>query len=169
MQKKFIIAVILAPVLFVVMLYILNEHSPRSHSEAAAVGSLRTINVSESLYAEQFPTLGFACALNKLGPNVEHKSTSDAADLIDPTLSDGTKSDYHFVIQNCIGTPVKKYQVIAVPLRWSKWDWVKHWWNDPGLRPSERFFCTDEKGVIVSAHNNIPETAEACLKNGIVL
>src|SRR5262249_1647914 len=58
-------------------------------NEASAVGSLRTINTAEVVYATAYPALGYASKLNQLGPNAAapDRPTPEHADLIDPSLA----------------------------------------------------------------------------------
>src|SRR5262249_1232177 len=65
------------------------QRSRMAANEASAVGSLRTINTAEVVYATAYPALGFASKLSKLGPNAAapDKPTPEHADLIDQSLA----------------------------------------------------------------------------------
>jgi hypothetical protein len=95
-------------------------------NEASAVGSLRTINTAEVVYATAYPKLGFASKLSKLGPNpaAPDKPTAEHADLIDQSLAgesctqDGwcSKSGYRFNLKGaCTSNPCIEYAVTATP------------------------------------------------------
>src|SRR5215467_329761 len=114
-------------------------------NEASAVGSLRTINTAEVVYASAYPTLGFAPKLSKLGPNrvAPDKPTAEHADLIDQSLAgenctpDGwcIKSGYRFNLKGA-GTskPCIEYAVTATPTE--------------ANRTGMRSFCSTSDGII---------------------
>jgi hypothetical protein len=88
-------------------------------NQAAAVGSLRTINTAESTYTGEYKA-GYSPTLAALGEPVGGSPPSaSAAGLIDPVLATGTKSGYTFTY-----TPgpkddaghIKSYTVTARPL-----------------------------------------------------
>ncbi|HLH10199.1 MAG TPA: DUF4190 domain-containing protein [Terriglobales bacterium] len=99
-------------------------------NEAAALGSIRTINTAEAAYASQHQDAGFTCSLNDL----------QAAGLLDEMLSGGAKSGYRFELAACDGTPVRHYTIIATPLQL----------NSTGIRA----FCFDETDLIKSMSND---------------
>jgi len=66
--------------------------------EAAAIGALRAINVAELSYQTTYPNKGFAPSLTALGGGENCTPSAEAACLLDPDLSTGTKSGYAFAI-----------------------------------------------------------------------
>ncbi len=116
----------------------------RSHmiaNEAAAVGSLRTINTECVTYSGLYH-IGFPSTLARLGPAGSVSSTS--AQLIDSVLAGGENNGYAFTYVP--GAPVSgvisTYTLSASPIT-------------PG-QTGQRFFYTDQSGVIRS---NLSATA----------
>ncbi len=124
------------------------------NNEASAVGSLRSLNTAEAYYARTYSDIGFTCTLEDFSPPAAGQEPSaKAADLIERSLTSGTKAGYHFTLK-CPGTtkPQKKYQLSAVPVT-------------PG-KGGKRAFCTDETAIIKVSDD---AKAETCFANGKVL
>jgi hypothetical protein len=107
-----------------------NRDGPRpGANEASAVGSLRTIRIATDMYAKAHPERGFPASLG------------DLSEFVDNNLAHGVKSGYNFIY-----TPrsthhdgkLDAYDAIAEPV-------VLH-------TTGERYFFSDETGVISSAH-----------------
>jgi type IV pilus assembly protein PilA len=114
-------------------------------NEASAVSSLRTINTAEVTYGTAYPTIGFARALAKLGPNTADpdRPTAEHADVVDGSLTsqnctpDGwcTKSGYRFNLKGvCKTNPCTEYVVTATPAE--------------ADRAGVRSFCSTSDGII---------------------
>jgi hypothetical protein len=104
----------------------LQERAP---NEASSVGSLRTINVAQSYYAQTHPDKGFASSLAELGPE-------PGSGLIDSVLASGRKSGYVFVLTSASPDShgrITHYTVIARPQKYGK--------------EGKHSFLTDESGV----------------------
>jgi type II secretory pathway pseudopilin PulG len=109
-----------------------------SANEASAVGSMRTLNTVCITYSSTY-AMGFPAALANLGPAAVPSAA--AADLIDATLTSGTKSGYNFTY--VAGAPsgdslVYSYTVNGNP-------------STPG-QSGQRFFYSDQTGVITYAY-----------------
>jgi hypothetical protein len=116
-----------------------NLRNRISSNESSAVGSVRTINISEVTYASTFPKVGFSTSLEALGGPPPCAASSTTACLIDQTLASGQKAGYRFTYegQDNNGDHVMDgYTVQAVPIT-------------PGTT-GRRSFCSDESGVIRS-------------------
>lgn len=106
-------------------------------NESSAVGSVRTINTAEVTYATLYPNVGFAPSLEALGGAAPCTPSPATACLIDPVLASGQKSGYRFTYeaQDTGDDKVRlTYFVEALPVK-------------PG-QSGQRFFCTDERGII---------------------
>jgi prepilin-type N-terminal cleavage/methylation domain-containing protein len=116
-------------------------------NEASAVGSLRTINTAEVTYASTYPSLGFAPALQTLGPGATAGNTTAASNnavLLDSVLgcSTGTsttgctKSGYTFILAGgtAVNGVVNTYASNANPITVDQ--------------TGKRFFYSDASGVI---------------------
>ena len=120
-------------------------------NEARAVGSLRSLNTAEAVYSSTYPQIGFTCTLSDFSPPAAgQKPSSKAADLIQPSLTSGTKNGYIFSL-TCPkhSTPQNTYQLTAVPLV-------------PG-KTGARAFCTDQTAVIRTSADG---QAASCLASG---
>lgn len=113
-------------------------------NEASAVGSVRTMNTAQVVYATTYPKRGFAPNLAALGPDPRGPSagTAEHADLIVEALANAsctadtwcTKSGYHFrVTAVCKQQACKEYVVVATPVD-----------SNTGTRS----FCSTSDGVI---------------------
>jgi type IV pilus assembly protein PilA len=102
-------------------------------NEAAAVGSLRTVNASCVAYSSNWG-IGYPVSLSNLGP--AKPATAAAADLIDSTVAGGTKSGYRLTYVSSAPNNGKiwSYTINANPVV-------------PG-QTGGRYFFTDQTGVI---------------------
>ena len=92
------LGVCVIPLLIIAAIAIPNLLRARiAANEASAVASIRTVNTAETTYASQYPDVGYACDLARLGPAGGSRS-SNAAGLIDGTLASGRKSGYEISI-----------------------------------------------------------------------
>ena len=102
-------------------------------NEASAVGTLRTVNTACINYSTTWGT-GFPVSLSNLAP--AKPATAVAADLVDSSVSGGTKSGY--ILTYVSGAPtngkVSTYTINANPVV-------------PG-KSGGRYFFTDQSGVI---------------------
>lgn len=113
-----------------------------SANEAAAVGTVRTINAATVSYLGDDPKRGYPPDLKQLGPAGEN--------LIDPQVADGQKAGYHFAYEatDTDGDQVlDAYFVSATPIT-------------PGST-GLRSFCSDQTGVIRVAGRNESCTIES--------
>jgi type IV pilus assembly protein PilA len=109
--------------------------SKMAANEAAAVGSLRTVNSSCVAYSSNWGT-GFPVSLSYLGPG--KPATATAADLVDSVIAAGTKSGYALTYVSSAPSNGKiwTYTINASPMV-------------PG-QTGGRYFFTDQTGVIRS-------------------
>jgi type IV pilus assembly protein PilA len=91
-------------------------------NESSAVASLRTINTAQSNYSVNYPLVGFADDLKKLGPPPPGGGASPAnADLIDWVIGCGAQpclhSGYLFHIANAVNVAgyITNYDAYGVP------------------------------------------------------
>ena len=104
-------------------------------NESSAVGSIRSINTAEVMYATTYPLTGFAGALTALGsPTGVCTPSSTNACLIDSVLSLGIKSGYTFTAGVTAATPNVSYWVSGKPVTA----------NQTGIRA----FCSFEDAVV---------------------
>jgi hypothetical protein len=96
-------------------------------NEASAVGSVRTMNTAQVVYATNYPKRGFAPDLATLGPDPgkPNAASADHASLLDDTLGNNsctadawcTKSGYHFRVSAvCKQHLCKEYVTVATPI-----------------------------------------------------
>jgi type IV pilus assembly protein PilA len=104
-------------------------------NEASAVGSVRTLNTAQVIYAATYADRGFAANLSKLGPYDQkfNDASPDHADLIDEILASGTKSGYFFRLTTACKKSCQEYVVVATPIS-----------SGTGTRS----FCSASDGVI---------------------
>ena len=112
-------------------------------NEASAVGTVRTINTSQAVYQNAYPSLGYADELTKLAEPLDGNISSTAAGLIDWVIGcpsqPCSKAGYQFSIQNASGTPISSYDIYGIPAKK----------NVTGRRG----FCTDQRGTILADPN----------------
>lgn len=137
--------IVVAIILIIAAIAIPNLLSARmSANEASAVGSMRTLNMACVTYTTSYG-IGFPALLANLGPAAS--ATPAAADLIDSTLTSGTKSGYDFVY--AAGAPdangvINDYALNANP-------------SAPG-QSGTLYFFTNQSGTITFAYG-APATA----------
>jgi len=113
-------------------------------NEATAVGSIRTVNTAEFVYATEYPKKGYARNLATLGPDPRRAATysEDHANLLDENLGNEscagdawcTKSGFHFrVTAVCKQHSCGEYLVVATPI---------------ATNTGTRSFCSTSDGVI---------------------
>jgi hypothetical protein len=113
-------------------------------NEASAVGSVRTVNTAEVIYATKYPKRGFAPNLASLGPDPRgpNAESPEHASLIEATLGNAsctagarcTKSGYNFrLTAECKQQSCTDYVVVATPVD-----------SNTGTRS----FCSTSDGVI---------------------
>jgi prepilin-type N-terminal cleavage/methylation domain-containing protein len=96
--------IVVAIILIIAAIAIPNLLRSRiSANEAAAVGSMRTINTAMITYASTYPSVGYAPALVNLAGTSCSSPSSTGACLIDNTLAAATskgssKSGYYFTL-----------------------------------------------------------------------
>jgi type IV pilus assembly protein PilA len=130
--------IVVAIILIIAAIAIPNLlRSRMAANEASAVGSLRTINTAEVTYATTYPNLGFT-TLARLGGPAGCVAGPATSCLIDEVLSvaPNQKSGYLFATVPIAGAggPLVQYVSNANPV-------------NPGTT-GQRFFCSDESGVI---------------------
>lgn len=114
-------------------------------NESSAVATLRTISTAAFTYTTLY-NIGYPADLNDLGPPAGGGPTSDAADLVDSTVSGGcpsactsnlaVKNGYQFTyVPDPAGVaPLRTFTAVATPLA-------------PNTGTST--FCVDQSGVIL--------------------
>jgi hypothetical protein len=118
--------------------------SKMAANEATAVGSMRTVNTAQVVYAATYPHRGFAPYLAALGPDPRnpYAQSPEHAGLVDATLANEScttdawcvKSGFRFRLAAvCKEHVCKEYVVVAAPV------------NDSSGR---RNFCSTSDGVI---------------------
>ncbi len=107
-------------------------------NESSAVGSLRSINTAEVVYASTYPQQGFADTLAKLGPGGGPPATSLQAGLLDAVLGCAAmpcpKSGYALTLSSPGATPRMSFVSHALP-------------QNAG-QSGQRTFCSSADGVI---------------------
>jgi type IV pilus assembly protein PilA len=130
-------------------------------NEATAVGSVRTVNSAQIVYATEYPKKGYAPNLATLGadPHIPAGYSADHAGLLDESLANGsctgdawcTKSGFHFrVTAVCKQHSCGEYLVVATPI---------------ATNTGTRSFCSTSDSVIhykTSPPLNAPITVSEC-------
>ncbi len=112
----------------------------KSANQTSAMQSVRAIGSAEVQYSSAYPSNGFSCSLAALGGASGTAPSPTSAELLDPGLSNGTKSGYTFAVTNCTKVTVNNqdmftgFEVTAVP-------------NSIG-RTGDRGYCMDENNII---------------------
>jgi type IV pilus assembly protein PilA len=89
--------IVVAIILIIAAIAIPNLLKSRmAANQASAVGSLRTIDSGELIYASTYNT-GYSPTLAALGPPASGNGTASAAGVIPSDLAAGTKQGYSFV------------------------------------------------------------------------
>jgi type IV pilus assembly protein PilA len=87
-------------------------------NEGAAVASLHTIQVAETLYFDTYPEIGYASHLADLGrhgTDCKLPGTINACIIMDEALTSGLKSGYIFAILTDGSKPASAYTATATP------------------------------------------------------
>jgi type IV pilus assembly protein PilA len=115
--------IVMAIITILMLIAIPNFQRVMKYShELSAKKSLQSIQAAQLMYADRFPTSGFACNLASLGgdPN-SGPPTVTASQMIPQDLAGGDHSGYIFAINNCTKVTVNNservtsYQITAVP------------------------------------------------------
>ena len=136
--------IVIAIILIIAAIAIPNLlRSRMAANEASAVQSLRTLATANVTYSSLYTT-GYAEDLNHMAPPAGGVATSDAADLLDSTVSGcpgactsnfATKSGYNFTYTpDPTGPPFNTFTTVAVPI---------------GPSTGQNTFCLDQTGVIL--------------------
>ena len=146
--------IVVAIILIIAAIAIPNLiRSRMAANESSAVSGIRAITTAENAYNAAYPTVGYTCSLNSLGPPPSGQlASSTGADILDPVISSGIKSGYTYAISNCIGTPNSNYQSTAVPVTVGG--------------SGQRAFCSTASGIIQFAIDGI---AADCVSGNAVL
>ena len=128
--------IVVAIILIIAAIAIPNLMRSRiAANESSAVYSIRAINTAQIAYSSNYPTIGFADSLSKLGPGSPPTSTN--ADLLDATLGCASqpcqKSGYRFQITGTSGTPISVYSVYGTPV---------------SANAGARGFCSSEQATV---------------------
>jgi type IV pilus assembly protein PilA len=93
-------------------------HAKMRANEASAVASMKTIQVAEVMYANNYPDVGFSGSLPNLGAhgsNCEKPTSTNACIIMDDALTSGLKSGYVFELTNDGKRPAQGYTINASP------------------------------------------------------
>ena len=134
--------IVISIILILMLVAIPTAGKIRKHAnELSAQKSLQTLEQAEGMYADTYPTVGFACTLQALSePGTGGQHSAQAAGVINGELSTGVKSGYVFAITTCTKATannserVTGYTLTAVPAT-------------PG-RSGDRGFCLESGGAI---------------------
>ena len=125
--------------------------SKMAANESSAVGSMRTINTAEVMYAASCPNIGYSATLVELNTGA---ICAGGSGIIDNVLSTGTKSGYTFTYTQGAAAAngvVSTYTNVAVPLT-------------VGVT-GQRGFYSDQSGVIrYSLSGAAPTVASSALQ-----
>jgi type IV pilus assembly protein PilA len=138
--------IVVAIILIIAAIAIPNLlRSRMAANESSAVATLRTISTAAFTYTTIY-NIGYPADLNYLGPPAGGGPTSDAADLLDSTISGGCptactsnmaiKNGYRFTyVPDPSGTPpLHTFTAVATPL---------------ASNTGSNTFCVDQTGVIL--------------------
>lgn len=87
-------------------------------NESAAVASIHTIQVAQTLYFNSYPKEGYAANLADLGSHgstCETPGPTNACIIMDDALAAGLKNGYMFEVVSDGNTPAMAYTVTATP------------------------------------------------------
>jgi type IV pilus assembly protein PilA len=132
--------IVMAIITCIILIAIPTTRSIFKHAhELSAKKSLQTIQQAEMMYADTYPTYGYACKLSDLGGDpTSGLPTPTSAQILKTDLSGGLKDGYKFEITNCTKTTVNgidranSYEVTAVP--------------DALGKSGDRGYCLDQYG-----------------------
>jgi type IV pilus assembly protein PilA len=141
--------VVVAIILIIAAIAIPNLLQARvAANEASAVASLRTINMAEISYNDNYPTVGFAPTLASLGGTSCTPPDQTSACFIDNLLASGTKSGYSFNSTGIGSNPAGSYFAAGLPI----------------ANNGNRSFCTTEDGVIhYDPNGNVIPDHDTCI------
>jgi type IV pilus assembly protein PilA len=89
--------------------------------ELSAKKSLQSIHEAQMMYAQSYPSKGYACNLQYLGGDPSKPPSATASEMLPEELAKGYKDGYIFTITNCIKNTlngsdrVDGYTLTAVP------------------------------------------------------
>lgn len=134
--------IVISIILILMLVAIPTAGKIRKHAnELSAQKSLQTLEQAEGMYADTYPTVGFACTLSALAePGTGVPPSAQSAGVINGELATGVKSGYVFSITNCTKATannserVTGYTLTAVPAT-------------PG-RSGDRGFCLESGGAL---------------------
>ncbi|HEU5350483.1 MAG TPA: prepilin-type N-terminal cleavage/methylation domain-containing protein [Terracidiphilus sp.] len=149
--------IVISIILILMLVAIPTAGKIRRHAnEVSAIKSLQTLQQAELMYADTYPTRGFACGIQLLGGDPKAgPSTPEAAGLISGELATGVKSGYIFNITACTKVNannierITSYTATAVP-------------ETPG-KTGDRGFCLESGGSLMADPNgstNCAQTAQ---------
>ncbi|HEY1209030.1 MAG TPA: prepilin-type N-terminal cleavage/methylation domain-containing protein [Terracidiphilus sp.] len=134
--------IVMAIITVLMLLAIPNGMKLYKHvQELSAKKSLQTIQQAQSMYAGDYPNIGFACNILYLGGDpAAGPPSATSAQMIPQELANGVKSGYKFTIGQCTKATgserVTSYTVTAVP--------------ETVGRSGDFGFCLDQYGTIKS-------------------
>jgi type IV pilus assembly protein PilA len=136
--------IVISIILILMLVAIPTAGKIRKHAnELSAQKSLQTLEQAEGMYADTYPTVGYACTLSALGGETAGSPPSaQAAGVINGELATGFKSGYVFSITNCTKATANNseritgYTLTAIPAT-------------PG-KSGDRGFCLESGGAIKS-------------------
>ncbi len=134
--------IVISIILILMLVAIPTAGKIRKHAnELSAQKSLQTLQQAEGMYADTYPTVGYACSLQALGePGTGAQPSAQSAGVINGELATGVKSGYIFAITNCVKATannserVTDYTLTALPAT-------------PG-KSGDRGFCLDSGGAM---------------------
>jgi type IV pilus assembly protein PilA len=141
--------IVVAIILIIAAIAIPNLlRSKMAANQASAVGAIRTIVTSQVTYESTYQN-GFAPALSDLGGAAACTASSTSACLVDPVLTGGTKSGYHFETASN-GTNNVNFETDAWPITYDS--------------TGDDAYCADQTGVIRynTTGTQITDAAGAC-------
>lgn len=135
--------IVISIILILMLIAIPTAGKIKKHAnELSAQKSLQTLEQAEGMYADTYPTVGYACTLGALGgaDTASGPPSATAAGDINGELATGIKSGYIFSISNCVKSTANNseritgYTLTAVPAT-------------PG-KSGDRGFCLESGGAM---------------------
>ena len=108
--------------------------------ELSAKKSLQTIHEAQMMYAQSYPSKGYACNLQYLGGDPSKPPSATAAEMLPEELAKGYKDGYIFTITNCVKNTLNGsdradgYLLTAVP--------------EVVGKTGDLGYCSDEGGIL---------------------
>lgn len=93
-------------------------HGKMKANEAAAIASVKNVQIAETIYANTYPDIGYSGSLPNLGSHgssCEKPTSTNACLIMDETLTSGLKSGYIFELVNDGKKPSLSYTISATP------------------------------------------------------